>query len=152
MVHLGLFCKYAYDLLLFCPTQHFKVPLLPCSVKHLMFFYALLCSKKPPRCVSTHRYLIKFLSKLTEHQEMNKMTPGNIAIVLGPNLLWMNNEGFVFIFTASEVQCESSKLFCCGRQPFHLFCVYLENKTLTIPTFTNIHFKMTLDRLYCLLP
>lgn len=36
----------------------------------------------------THRYLIKFLAKLAEHQEVNKMTPSNIAIVLGPNLLW----------------------------------------------------------------
>lgn len=35
-----------------------------------------------------HRYLIKFLAKLAEHQEVNKMTPSNIAIVLGPNLLW----------------------------------------------------------------
>lgn len=41
----------------------------------------------------SNRYLIKFLSKLTEHQDVNKMTPGNIAIVLGPNLLWMNSEG-----------------------------------------------------------
>lgn len=39
------------------------------------------------------RYLIKFLSKLTEYQDVNKMTPGNIAIVLGPNLLWTHNEG-----------------------------------------------------------
>ncbi|CAK6982670.1 rho GTPase-activating protein 44-like isoform X5, partial [Scomber scombrus] len=38
-------------------------------------------------------YLIKFLSKLTEYQDVNKMTPGNIAIVLGPNLLWTHNEG-----------------------------------------------------------
>uniref|UniRef100_A0AAQ4QQ10 Rho GTPase-activating protein 44 n=1 Tax=Gasterosteus aculeatus aculeatus TaxID=481459 RepID=A0AAQ4QQ10_GASAC len=38
-------------------------------------------------------YLIKFLSKLTEYQDFNKMTPGNIAIVLGPNLLWMRDEG-----------------------------------------------------------
>lgn len=45
------------------------------------------------RVLRSNRYLIKFLSKLTEHQDVNKMTPGNIAIVLGPNLLWMNNEG-----------------------------------------------------------
>ncbi|XP_075891063.1 rho GTPase-activating protein 44-like isoform X2 [Nelusetta ayraudi] len=51
------------------------------------------CEKLPPANNNNFKYLIKFLSKLTEHQEMNKMTPGNIAIVLGPNLLWMNNEG-----------------------------------------------------------
>ena len=41
-----------------------------------------------------NRYLIKFLSKLTEYQDDNKMTPGNIAIVLGPNLLWTHSEGY----------------------------------------------------------
>lgn len=39
------------------------------------------------------RYLIKFLSKLSEYQDINKMTPSNIAIVLGPNLLWPQAEG-----------------------------------------------------------
>lgn len=34
------------------------------------------------------RYLMKFLARLAEDQEVNKMTPSNIAIVLGPNLLW----------------------------------------------------------------
>ena len=34
------------------------------------------------------RYLMKFLARLAEEQEVNKMTPSNIAIVLGPNLLW----------------------------------------------------------------
>ncbi|KAM4782324.1 SH3 domain-binding protein 1 isoform 2-T2 [Cyanocitta cristata] len=38
--------------------------------------------------VKVARYLIKFLAKLAEYQEVNKMTPSNIAIVLGPNLLW----------------------------------------------------------------
>lgn len=39
------------------------------------------------------RYLIKFLSKLSEYQDVNKMTPSNMAIVLGPNLLWPQSEG-----------------------------------------------------------
>lgn len=34
------------------------------------------------------RYLVQFLSHLSEQQAVNKMTPSNIAIVLGPNLLW----------------------------------------------------------------
>ncbi|XP_030255863.1 rho GTPase-activating protein 44 isoform X4 [Sparus aurata] len=51
------------------------------------------CEKLPPANNNNFKYLIKFLSKLTEYQDVNKMTPGNIAIVLGPNLLWMNNEG-----------------------------------------------------------
>lgn len=43
--------------------------------------------------VRPSRYLIKFLAKLTEYQDMNKMTPSNVAIVLGPNLLWPQAEG-----------------------------------------------------------
>ncbi|XP_068592843.1 rho GTPase-activating protein 44-like isoform X8 [Cebidichthys violaceus] len=51
------------------------------------------CEKLPTANNNNFKYLIKFLSKLTEDQDVNKMTPGNIAIVLGPNLLWMHNEG-----------------------------------------------------------
>uniref|UniRef100_A0A8C9Z8I5 Rho GTPase-activating protein 17 n=1 Tax=Sander lucioperca TaxID=283035 RepID=A0A8C9Z8I5_SANLU len=39
------------------------------------------------------RYLVKFLAKLAQNSEVNKMTPSNIAIVLGPNLLWAKTEG-----------------------------------------------------------
>ncbi|NXN30236.1 3BP1 protein, partial [Nycticryphes semicollaris] len=46
------------------------------------------CSRLPRDSHNNLRYLIKFLAKLAEHQEVNKMTPSNIAIVLGPNLLW----------------------------------------------------------------
>uniref|UniRef100_A0A8C4VCK7 SH3 domain binding protein 1 n=1 Tax=Gopherus evgoodei TaxID=1825980 RepID=A0A8C4VCK7_9SAUR len=46
------------------------------------------CSQLPQDNYNNLRYLIKFLAKLAEHQEVNKMTPTNIAIVLGPNLLW----------------------------------------------------------------
>ena len=40
------------------------------------------------------RYLVKFLTKLAQDSEVNKMTPSNIAIVLGPNLLWAKTEGW----------------------------------------------------------
>ncbi|XP_078274033.1 rho GTPase-activating protein 17-like isoform X6 [Rhinoraja longicauda] len=53
----------------------------------------LICSKMPKSHSSNFRYLIKFLSKLAQYSEMNKMTHSNIAIVLGPNLLWAKNEG-----------------------------------------------------------
>ncbi|KFV68902.1 SH3 domain-binding protein 1, partial [Dryobates pubescens] len=46
------------------------------------------CSHLPRESYNNLRYLIKFLAKLAEHQEVNKMSPSNIAIVLGPNLLW----------------------------------------------------------------
>ncbi|KAM8824853.1 rho GTPase-activating protein 44 isoform 3-T3 [Synchiropus picturatus] len=50
------------------------------------------CEKLPTDNLNNFRYLIKFLAKLTEYQDSNKMTPGNIAIVLGPNLLWTHTE------------------------------------------------------------
>uniref|UniRef100_A0A7N6AEM9 Rho GTPase-activating protein 17 n=1 Tax=Anabas testudineus TaxID=64144 RepID=A0A7N6AEM9_ANATE len=46
-------------------------------------FIALLCTQ----------YLVKFLAKLAQDSDVNKMTPSNIAIVLGPNLLWAKTEG-----------------------------------------------------------
>ncbi|XP_069785071.1 rho GTPase-activating protein 17a isoform X2 [Narcine bancroftii] len=55
----------------------------------------LTCSKMPKSHSSNFRYLIKFLSKLAQYSELNKMTPSNIAIVLGPNLLWAKNEGML---------------------------------------------------------
>ncbi|KAM6321046.1 SH3 domain-binding protein 1 [Aegotheles albertisi] len=61
------------------------------------------CSRLPRDSYNNLRYLIKFLAKLAEHQELNKMTPSNIAIVLGPNLLWtqQNNEDPVQLDLAS---------------------------------------------------
>uniref|UniRef100_A0A8C9AJR1 Rho GTPase-activating protein 17 n=1 Tax=Prolemur simus TaxID=1328070 RepID=A0A8C9AJR1_PROSS len=51
------------------------------------------CQKLPPQNFINFRYLIKFLAKLAQTSDLNKMTPSNIAIVLGPNLLWAKNEG-----------------------------------------------------------
>uniref|UniRef100_A0A8B9N2X7 Rho GTPase-activating protein 44 n=1 Tax=Accipiter nisus TaxID=211598 RepID=A0A8B9N2X7_9AVES len=51
------------------------------------------CEKLPKANYNNIRYLIKFLAKLTEYQDTNKMTPSNVAIVLGPNLLWDAGEG-----------------------------------------------------------
>uniref|UniRef100_UPI00358E76F3 rho GTPase-activating protein 44-like isoform X2 n=1 Tax=Myxine glutinosa TaxID=7769 RepID=UPI00358E76F3 len=39
------------------------------------------------------RYLVKFLSRLCQSQDVNKMSPSNLAIVLGPNLLWPPGDG-----------------------------------------------------------
>uniref|UniRef100_A0A6I8N2P6 Rho GTPase-activating protein 17 n=1 Tax=Ornithorhynchus anatinus TaxID=9258 RepID=A0A6I8N2P6_ORNAN len=51
------------------------------------------CQKLPKQNLTNFRYLIKFLAKLAQTSDVNKMTPSNIAIVLGPNLLWAKNEG-----------------------------------------------------------
>ncbi|XP_041093789.1 SH3 domain-binding protein 1 [Polyodon spathula] len=66
-----------------------------------------LCCKLPPENYNNLRYLVKFLTKLAELHEVNKMSPSNIAIVLGPNLLWPQNEGETLMLdmaTASSVQ------------------------------------------------
>ncbi|XP_078520950.1 rho GTPase-activating protein 17 isoform X2 [Lissotriton helveticus] len=53
----------------------------------------VICNKMPKPNLDNFRYLIKFLAKLTQYSDINKMTPSNIAIVLGPNLLWAKHEG-----------------------------------------------------------
>ncbi|XP_012931861.1 rho GTPase-activating protein 17 isoform X8 [Heterocephalus glaber] len=61
------------------------------------------CQKLPPQNFVNFRYLIKFLAKLAQTSDVNKMTPSNIAIVLGPNLLWAKNEG-----TLAEIAAATS--------------------------------------------
>ncbi|XP_028841167.1 rho GTPase-activating protein 17b isoform X2 [Denticeps clupeoides] len=51
------------------------------------------CEHLPKSNKANFRYLIKFLAKLAHESEANKMTPSNIAIILGPNLLWAKAEG-----------------------------------------------------------
>ncbi|KAL4624540.1 rho GTPase-activating protein 17-like [Arapaima gigas] len=53
----------------------------------------MTCDKLPKNHKANFRYLVKFLAKLALESEVNKMTPSNIAIVLGPNLLWAKTEG-----------------------------------------------------------
>ncbi|KAG7505842.1 rho GTPase-activating protein 17-like isoform X1 [Solea senegalensis] len=51
------------------------------------------CDHLPKTNKANLRYLVKFLAKLAQDSDINKMTPSNIAIVLGPNLLWAKAEG-----------------------------------------------------------
>lgn len=48
--------------------------------------------KLPPVNLENLRFLIKFLAVLTKNQDVNKMTPQNIAIVIAPNLIWSPQE------------------------------------------------------------
>ncbi|XP_048721745.1 rho GTPase-activating protein 17 isoform X5 [Caretta caretta] len=52
-----------------------------------------ICKRLPKPNLSNFRYLIKFLATLAQNSDINKMTPSNVAIVLGPNLLWAKTEG-----------------------------------------------------------
>ncbi|KAJ8387125.1 hypothetical protein AAFF_G00160650 [Aldrovandia affinis] len=51
------------------------------------------CDHLPKNNKANFRYLVKFCARLAQDSEVNKMTPSNIAIVLGPNLLWAKTEG-----------------------------------------------------------
>ncbi|XP_030263222.1 rho GTPase-activating protein 17b isoform X3 [Sparus aurata] len=51
------------------------------------------CDGLPKSHKANLRYLVKFLARLAQDSDINKMTPSNIAIVLGPNLLWAKTEG-----------------------------------------------------------
>lgn len=46
----------------------------------------------PERNYENLKYLVKFLSVLSENNHLNKMSTQNIAIVMSPNLLWPENE------------------------------------------------------------
>ncbi|XP_064170688.1 SH3 domain-binding protein 1-like [Anguilla rostrata] len=64
-------------------------------------------SKLPTENYSNLRYLVQFLARLSEYQAVNRMSPSNIAIVLGPNLLWPRTEGMDALLdmaSASSVQ------------------------------------------------
>ncbi|XP_051987413.1 rho GTPase-activating protein 17b isoform X1 [Xyrauchen texanus] len=53
----------------------------------------VVCDMLPKANKTNFRYLVKFLAKLAQESDINKMTASNIAIVLGPNLLWAKTEG-----------------------------------------------------------
>ncbi|XP_056608567.1 rho GTPase-activating protein 17b isoform X2 [Triplophysa dalaica] len=53
----------------------------------------VVCDQLPKANKTNFRYLMKFLAKLAQESDINKMTASNIAIVLGPNLLWAKMEG-----------------------------------------------------------
>ncbi|XP_026063317.1 rho GTPase-activating protein 17-like isoform X2 [Carassius auratus] len=53
----------------------------------------VVCDMLPKAHKNNFRYLVKFLAKLALESDVNKMTASNIAIVLGPNLLWAKTEG-----------------------------------------------------------
>lgn len=60
-------------------------------------------NKLPQANYNNVRYLVKFLAVLAEKSSVNKMTPSNIAIVMGPNLLWAKGEIAPNMLTAGAV-------------------------------------------------
>eukprot|EP00054_Salpingoeca_dolichothecata_P000893 m.17863 g.17863 ORF g.17863 m.17863 type:complete len:467 (+) comp11509_c0_seq2:1139-2539(+) len=47
-----------------------------------------IVEKLPERNRNVLLYLLRFLGEVIEHQEANRMTASNLAIVFGPNLVW----------------------------------------------------------------
>lgn len=62
-----------------------------------------LVEKLPAENRINLKYLICFLAKLAQNSEKNKMTPSNIAIVIGPNLLWNDQDGGVSIADTGNI-------------------------------------------------
>ncbi|GFR80594.1 rho GTPase-activating protein 17 [Elysia marginata] len=60
-------------------------------------------NKLPKANYNNFRYLIKFLSKLAERSDVNKMKPSNIAIVIGPNLMWTEKSNAPNMLTTGTV-------------------------------------------------
>lgn len=50
----------------------------------------ILREKLPEANYELFKYLVEFLVKVMECEDLNKMTSSNLAIVFGPNLLWSN--------------------------------------------------------------
>lgn len=60
-------------------------------------------NKLPKANYNNFRYLIKFLAKLAEKSDVNKMKPSNIAIVIGPNLMWTEKSNAPNMLTTGTV-------------------------------------------------
>nr|XP_060632622.1 SH3 domain-binding protein 1 [Anolis sagrei ordinatus] len=108
-----------------------------------------VCGRLPKHNYNNMRYLIRFLAKLAEQQEVNKMTPSNIAIVLGPNLLWpqqtegspvqldMASVSSIQVVAIVEPLIQNAEILFPGDIDFHvsgLFTPPLDIKQSVIPT------------------
>ncbi|GFO00598.1 rho GTPase-activating protein 17 [Plakobranchus ocellatus] len=60
-------------------------------------------NKLPKPNYNNFRYLVKFLAKLAEKSDINKMKPSNIAIVMGPNLMWTEKSNAPNMLTTGTV-------------------------------------------------
>ncbi|GAB1600112.1 SH3 domain-binding protein 1-like isoform X3 [Argonauta hians] len=59
-------------------------------------------NKLPKENYANFRYLVKFLAKLANCCDTNKMTASNIAIVIGPNLLWSSDESLPTVLSTNN--------------------------------------------------
>ena len=57
-----------------------------------LFAIKRMLGQLPQANVDTLAFLARFLSSISEHEAVNKMTVRNLSVVIGPNLLWSNHE------------------------------------------------------------
>lgn len=77
--------------------------------------------KLPKQNLDNLKYLIMFCKELVQHSEATKMGASNIAIVIGPNLLWQkeneDDPGSVFsglmVDTAMQTRLVETMIECC---------------------------------------
>ncbi|CAL1546433.1 unnamed protein product [Lymnaea stagnalis] len=102
-----------------------------------------LLSKLPKANYNNFRYLIKFLAKLAEKCDVNKMKPSNIAIVIGPNLLWTERNNAPNMLTTGTVSAIIEAIvthadwFFPGAFDFHLTGHGSSPKPCREPGFAN---------------
>ncbi|XP_029857963.1 rho GTPase-activating protein 17 isoform X4 [Aquila chrysaetos chrysaetos] len=106
-----------------------------------------ICNRLPKHYHANFRYLIKFLAKLAQNSDINKMTPSNVAIVLGPNLLWAKNEGSlaemaaatsVHVVAVIEPIIQHADWFFPGDQDFNVSGAFV-----AIPAVNSNHLSYT---------
>ncbi|KAG7270170.1 hypothetical protein CRUP_026171 [Coryphaenoides rupestris] len=90
----------------------------------------MTCDIMPKAYKANLRYLVKFLAKLAQDSDVNKMSSSNIAIVLGPNLLWPKTEG-----TLAEMAAATSVHVVAIIEPLiqHADWFFPDGKTLWRP-------------------
>ncbi|XP_075421789.1 rho GTPase-activating protein 17 isoform X2 [Ascaphus truei] len=102
----------------------------------------VVCQKLPKANLENFRYLVKFLAKLSHSSDINKMTPSNIAIVLGPNLLWAKHEGTlaemaaatsVHVMTIIEPIIQHADWFFTGEVDFNVSGAFVPAVPITHP-------------------
>ncbi|KAI1301873.1 Rho GTPase-activating protein 1 [Halotydeus destructor] len=61
-------------------------------IEKLAVAKSLVLQRLPEDNYKLLKYLVKFLVKVMDRSDLNKMTASNLAIVFGPNLLWSENK------------------------------------------------------------
>ncbi|KAL4658047.1 SH3 domain-binding protein 1-like [Arapaima gigas] len=100
--------------------------------------------KLPTENYNNLRYLVQFLACLSEQQAVNKMSASNIAIVLGPNLLWPQTEGEDVTFNMASV---SSVQVVSVIEPLIKYAdkLFPEAEDFTVPDFSKSSESTTLQ-------